>query len=98
MVEAALSARGPLIVYVEVVGPHTSALKHLEIVTASGVELVPQLTVRAARCLGQTVKKLEVVYHDLPPQSPVKGLLGLNFLRHVNVHLNFLQNVLRLYA
>ena len=120
MGEAQLATRGPIIVYVEVGGPHTSQLiamvldtgaiftiipieaaraigydpantaKRIEMVTASGIEWVPQLTVRSVSCLGRTIKNLEVVCHDLPAQSPVKGLLGLNFLRHFNVHLDFL--------
>lgn len=74
----------------------TKSTKRLELVTASGIELAPQLTVRAVSCLGQTVKPLEVVCHDLPAQSPVRGLLGLNFLRHFNVHLDFLAHRLAL--
>lgn len=70
--------------------------KRVEMITVSGVELAPQLTVRAARCLGKAVRDLDVVCHDLPAQSPVKGLLGLNFLRHFNVHLNFLHKRLEL--
>lgn len=70
--------------------------KRVELVTASGVELAPQLTVETARCLGQTVRNLQVVCHDLPAQSPVKGLLGLNFLRRFDVHLRFLCNTLEL--
>ena len=70
--------------------------KRIELVTASGIELAPQLTVLALRCLGQTVSKADVVCHDLPAQSPVKGLLGLNFLRHFDVHLNFLRKRLAL--
>lgn len=72
--------------------------KRIELVTASGTELAPRLTVRAAKCLGHIVRQLEVVCHDLPAQSPVKGLLGLNFLRHFNVHLNFLHNTLVLHG
>lgn len=64
--------------------------KRVELVTASGIEFVSRLTVRTVRCLGQTVKNVDVICHNLPPQSPVKGLLGLNFLSHFNVHLNFL--------
>lgn len=119
MAEAPLAPSGPIVVYVELIGPRTartitmaldtgavltvipietalaigydpaSTRKRLELVTASGIELVPRLTVRTARCLGRTVKGLEVVCHDLPTQSPVKGLLGLNFLRHFHVHLDF---------
>ncbi len=72
------------------------ARKRVELVTASGIELVPQLTIRRARCLGHTVRDLDVVCHDLPTQSPVKGLLGLNFLRHFDVRLNFLRKRLDL--
>ena len=73
--------------------PHKSKTR-IELITASGLELVPQLIVGTVRCLGQTVRKLSVVCHDLPAESPVKGLLGLNFLRHFDVHLNFLSRQL----
>lgn len=63
-----------------------NATKRVELITASGVDLAPTLTVRTVRCLAQTVHQLEVVCHDLPTQSPVKGLLGLNFLRQFDVH------------
>lgn len=126
MAEASLPASGPLVVYVECIGPRTSrtitmaldtgavvtviphetaraigydpaiTTKRIELVTASGTEFVPQLTVREVRCLGHRLRQVEVVCHDLPAQSPVKGLLGLNFLRHFNVHLKFLSHRLHL--
>lgn len=70
----------------------TQASERIELVTASGMELAPLLTVQRVRCLGHTVSALEVACHDLPTQSPVKGLLGLNFLRHFDVHLKFRSN------
>ena len=73
-------------------------VKRIELVTASGIEFVPQLTVRAIRCLGQMVHNLPVLCHDLPAESPVKGLLGLNFLKHFNVHLDFLSKRLVLHT
>jgi clan AA aspartic protease (TIGR02281 family) len=127
MAEAAIPPSGPLIAYVEVVGPRTSRVitrvldtgavhtvipietalvigydpaklkRHIEVVTASGVVLAPLLRIHALRCLGQTVRNPQVLCHDLPAQSPVKGLLGLNFLRHVNVHLNFRSKRLELH-
>ena len=126
MAEAPLAASGPIIVYVELVGPRTArtirmaldtgailtvipietalaigydpatATKRIELVTASGVELAPQLAIRLMRCLGQTIQPVDIVCHDLPAQSPVKGLLGLNFLRHFDLHLNFLRRFLEL--
>ena len=75
-----------------------NAKRRTEMITVSGVEYAPQLIVRAVRVLGQTVGTLDVVCHDLPAQSPVKGLLGLNVLRHFNVHLNFLRKILALHG
>ena len=127
MAEAAIPPSGPLIVYVEIVGPRTSRLitmaldtgavhtvvpietalaigydptklkRRVEVVTASRVELAVLLRVKAIRFLGQTVRNVQALCHDLPAQSPVKGLLGLNFLRHFNVHLNFLSEQIGLY-
>ena len=65
------------------------AAKRAELITASGMELVPILTVRKVTCLGQTVPHVEVACHNLPAESPVQGLLGLNFLRHFSLGLDF---------
>ena len=60
----------------------TKAQRHLELSTANGLVVVPLLRVRTLKCLGLTLKDVEVVAHHLPPESPVEGLLGLNVLRH----------------
>ena len=60
------------------------------ITTASGVEYVPFLIVSSLKVWGVERKNVEVCAHSLPPNIPARGLLGLNFLRHFNVHLNFL--------
>jgi aspartyl protease family protein len=59
-----------------------AALKRVPIITASAVEYVPLLRVPVWRCLGLELRHLDVVCHDLPPESAVDGLLGLSFLRH----------------
>ena len=61
--------------------PHT-ATRTVEILTASGSEWTPLITVTSLRFLGCTVHRLDVVSHSLPPTSPVEGLLGLNALQH----------------
>lgn len=61
--------------------PHT-ATRTIEILTASGSEWTPLLTITSLRFLSCEVKRLEVVSHALPPTSPVEGLLGLNALQH----------------
>ena len=65
--------------------------RHIEFVAVGGIEYKPVVRVQAAQALGVRMPRLEVVCHDLPPQSPVRGLLGLNFLHHVSLHLDFPQ-------
>lgn len=67
--------------------------KHIEITTASGVIIVPVIKIKSIACLGKEVENLEVICHDLPSQSPVKGLLGLNFLIHFKPFQRFLQDI-----
>ena len=61
----------------------------IEFIAAGSVEYKPLVVVRAVHAYGIRVPRLEVVCHDLPPQSPVRGLLGLNFIKHVSLHLDF---------
>lgn len=62
---------------------------NVKLVTAGGVVLAPKLRLRSVACLGQKVANLHVVCHDLPAGSPIEGLLGLNFLRHFRLLLDF---------
>ena len=61
------------------------------ITTGSGIEYCPKLNLLRVEALGKSVSSLEVLCHTLPPTSRVDGLLGLNFLRHFKVALNFKQ-------
>jgi len=58
--------------------------------------IVPLVEVREIRALGQRVKGLEVLVHDLSPASRVEGLLGLNFLRNFKLTLDFRAGILEL--
>jgi aspartyl protease family protein len=70
-----------------------TAAKRLELSTASGLAVAPLLRIRTLKCLGLTVKDVEVVAHHLPPESPVEGLLGLNFLTHFSPFQVFYQSL-----
>jgi len=70
--------------------------KRVNLTTASTVEVVPLITVRAIRTLGSRVNDVEAVCHDLPPDSRVEGLLGLSFLKHFDIELLLKQKELRL--
>lgn len=63
--------------------------RRIDITTASGVERVPLITVRSIAVLGKEAQDVDVVVHDLPPRSYVDGLLGLSFLRHFKLSLDF---------
>jgi predicted aspartyl protease len=66
------------------------------ITTASTEEYVPFVRLIGLKALGQHIDNLTVCAHALPAGIPAEGLLGLNFLRHFNVHLNFLKGHLEI--
>jgi predicted aspartyl protease len=66
------------------------------VITGSGEEFCPLLTMQRLRALGRSVDGLEILCHDLPAQSAVRGLLGLNFLSLFDVRINFKQGFITL--
>lgn len=80
----------------QAIGYHPAASStHVEFIAAGSVERKPIVTVQALTAFGMRITKLPVVCHDLPPRSPVRGLLGLNFLTHLSLHLDFPHRRLR---
>lgn len=65
------------------------ALRRIPVITASAVEYVPLLRIPKFRCLGLQLRDLEIACHDLPPESAVEGLLGLNVLREFKAFQQF---------
>jgi predicted aspartyl protease len=76
--------------------PGNPELDRQRIVTGSGVEYAPRVTVQAATAIGQRVTRLDVLCHDLPPESGVDGLLGLNFFRHFKLTIRFRKGIIDL--
>src|SRR3989338_3302591 len=72
------------------------ARRKIEITTGSSIEYVPLITVPKFRALGFEVKNMEVICHNLPTQSPVEGLLGLNFLKKAGVVIDFSRNIIHI--
>ncbi|MGA1796657.1 MAG: TIGR02281 family clan AA aspartic protease [bacterium] len=70
--------------------------ERVDIVTASGVEKVPLVTLKSVTVLGKEAKMVKAAIHDLPPRSYVDGLLGLSFLRNFKVSLDFRQGILEI--
>jgi len=76
--------------------PANPALDRQRIVTGSGVEYAPRTRVRSTTAIGQMVANLDVLCHDLSPESGVDGLLGLNFLRHFKLTIRFTKGIIDL--
>lgn len=68
----------------------------LQITTATTVETVPEIIIPQISVLGKTVRRVMGIVKDLPPESPVDGLLGLSFLKHFKLTLDFQKGMLRL--
>ena len=66
----------------------------IEITTGSSVEYVPVIIVPKFRAFGVEIKNMEVICHNLPHQSPVEGLLGLNFLKSAKAIIDFSKNII----
>lgn len=74
----------------------SKSTRHIEITTANGVVFAPIIKVQSFKCFGIEVKNMDVVCHNLPPESPVEGLLGLNFLKTAKVILDFPKNIIEI--
>ena len=68
--------------------------RRIEMITASGTEYVPIVTIPKIKWLDFELEKVEAICHSLPPQTTISGLLGLNVLRGFNIGFNFPQNTL----
>jgi len=68
--------------------------KRTTLTTASSVEVTPIVTFKSVRALALEVQDIETVCHDLPPGSRVEGLLGLSFLKHLDLDVHFRRGVL----
>jgi predicted aspartyl protease len=59
----------------------TLASQRVQIITGSGVVVVPWITLQRITALGQDRLDFPVLCHTLPPGVEVDGLLGLDFMR-----------------
>ena len=67
-----------------------------ETLTASGKELIPLIAVPELRIFERTLRRVSVACHELPSESPVDGLLGLDLLTRIHAVLDLRKRSLRL--
>lgn len=68
--------------------------ERIEIITASGVERAPLITLKSIVVLGKRIERVEAVVHDLPPKSYVDGLLGVKSLVELQLKIDFGKGIL----
>ena len=68
--------------------------KRRPMITASGVEKAPVITLDSINVLGKKAEGVPAVVHNPPQKSYVDGLLGLSYLKNFDVHLYFKKGVL----
>lgn len=66
------------------------------IVTGSGVEIVAELQIQKIQALDHEIENMVVLCHDLPEESGLDGLLGLNFLRRFDIAIKYSDSTLTL--
>jgi clan AA aspartic protease (TIGR02281 family) len=77
------------------IGYKPSASKdYSDITTASGTETMPLIKIEKLSLMGKEVKNVKTLCHDLPPTSRVDGLLGLSYLKHFKLTIDFKAGIL----
>jgi clan AA aspartic protease (TIGR02281 family) len=70
--------------------------ERVPIITANGVIEVPKLTIRRILFRELIARQVEVICHDLPEIAEIEGLIGLSFLQHFRVVLDFKKGLLEI--
>ena len=64
--------------------------------TASGTIEAPLITIDSVSILDMPIKSQRVIVHNLPESSHVDGLLGLSYLKHFKLTIDFKKGLLAL--
>ena len=71
------------------IGYDLSLFPTVSMTTLSGSVQVPDVTVTRIEALGQTRSNFLILAHNMPSDSPVDGVLGLDFLRGYVLNIDF---------
>ena len=70
--------------------------EYTDITTASGSETMPLIKIEKLSLMGKEIENVKTLCHDLPPTSRVDGLLGLSYLKHFKLTIDFKDGILAL--
>ena len=71
--------------------------QEVNILASSGIFTAKIITVHKLTAIGETVENIDVLCHDLPEDSIVEGLLGLNFLQYFDIKISFSTGTIEIY-
>jgi aspartyl protease family protein len=66
--------------------------KKQRIITGSGYEIAPVVSLNRFCCLGKIIEKFEVLAHTLPFGTYVDGLLGMDFMNQFRLEIRIFSN------
>ena len=87
-----LAEAGLLIVYANLKGPKGSRL-----IRASGKEYIPLVVIPKLKLFESVMSRVPVACHELPPESPVDGLLGLDLLTRLSAIIDLTKPSIRVH-
>ena len=73
-----------------------SSKEFVSMTTASGTIKAPLITIDSVSILDMPIKSQKVIVHNLPESSHVDGLLGLSYLKHFKLTIDFKAGILAL--
>jgi len=70
--------------------------ERFQITTGSGIEFVPRVMLKKVVALGEERASFPVLCHNLPANTRIDGLLGLDFFRGLNLNIDFRNGLITL--
>ncbi len=74
----------------------TAAADSSRVVTGSGIEVMPRINIERIEALELERRDFPMLCHNLPPGSPIEGLLGVDFFREQRLIIDFRAGLLTL--
>ncbi len=82
--------------FVQEAGLKIDPQKTIKTTTTSRIEYIPKVIIPEVTVLGKTIKNVTAIIKDLPPSAPALGLLGVSFLKHFVLTVDFKKGLLSL--